>query len=268
MPESHPESNAEREPDVDETPASDETPTDPPRGRQRFADALRRPGRAQVVVAVLLGVVGFAAVTQIRANEVDDTYAGYREQALIDVLNGLAGTSQRAQAEITRLERTRDELQSSTSAREAAVEQARKEADTLDIMAGTVPVTGPGVRITIEEEEGPVDIDSLLDTVQELRNAGAEAMQINGQVRVVAQTAFEDDTGGISADGQELEPPYVIDVIGEPSTLVGGLNFAAGPVEQLEGDGATVEVDELQSLDIETVVQPPRSGFAQPGSSQ
>ena len=62
-------------------------------------------------------VVGFAAVTQVRANEVDDTYAGLREQDLIDVLNGLAGTTQRAEAEIARLESTRDDLLSSTDAR-------------------------------------------------------------------------------------------------------------------------------------------------------
>jgi uncharacterized protein YlxW (UPF0749 family) len=250
-------------------PMPDPEPDAAPRtGRQRLVNALTRPSRAQVVVAVLLGILGFMAITQIRANEVDDTYAGYREQALIDVLNGLAGTSQRAQAEITRLERTRDDLQSSTNAREAAIDQARKEADTLDIMAGTVPVTGPGVRITIEEVDGPVDIDSMVDTVQELRNAGAEAMQINGQVRVVAQTAFEDGTGGIVVDGKLLSAPYVIDVIGEPSTLVGGLNFAAGPVDELEDDGATVHVDELQSLDIESVAQPAKAGFAEPGSAE
>ena len=41
----------------------------------------------------------------------------------------------------------------------------------------------------------------MLDTVEELRTAGAEAMQINGQVRVVAQTSFEDAVGGFSVDG-------------------------------------------------------------------
>ena len=249
---------------------TDETtpPHEPRTGRQRLYDALFRPSRAQVVVAVLLGIVGFAAVTQVRAYQVDDTYAGYREQALIDVLNGLAGTSQRAQAEITRLERARDELQSSTNAREAALQQAREEADTLDILAGTVPVTGPGIRITVEEVDGPVDIDSMLDTVQELRNAGAEAMQFNGEVRVVAQTSFEDGVGGLVVDGTQLSPPYVIDVIGEPSTLVGGLNFALGPIEQLETDGATVTVDELSSLDIESVRPSPRTEFAEPNPAQ
>ena len=48
---------------------------------------------------MLLALVGFAAVTQVRSNQVDDTYAGLREQDLIDILNGLAGTSQRAEAE-------------------------------------------------------------------------------------------------------------------------------------------------------------------------
>jgi len=253
---------------TDSSPDPTPTPAPPRTGWQRLSDALLRPSRAQVVVAVLLGIVGFAAITQVRAYEVDDTYAGYREQALIDVLNGLAGTSQRAQAEITRLERARDDLQSSTRSRQAALDQARQQADTLDILAGTVPVTGPGIRITIEEVDGPADIDSLLDTVQELRNSGAEAMQFNGEVRVVAQTAFEDGVGGIVVDGTTLSPPYVIDVIGEPSTLVGGLNFAAGPIDQLEEDGATVDVDELQSIDIESVVPTTRSEFAEPNAEQ
>jgi len=131
-----------------------------------------------------------------------------------------------------------------------------------------VPVTGPGIRITIEEVDGPVDIDSMLDTVQELRTAGAEAMQFNGKVRVVAETSFEDGVGGIEVDGQRLEAPYVIDVIGEPATLSGGLVFAQGPIDQLEDDGATVDVVELQSLDIESVVPTARPQFADPTSAQ
>jgi uncharacterized protein YlxW (UPF0749 family) len=227
-----------------------------------------RPGRPQVVVAVLLAIVGFAAMTQVRANHQEDSFQGVREQALIDMLNGLAGTSQRAQAEITRLENTRSELLTSTSAREAALKQAREQADELEILAGTVPVTGPGIRITINEVDGPVDIDSMLDTVQELRTAGAEAMQFNGQVRVVAETSFEDAEGGIKVDGQLLRAPYVIDVIGEPATLSGGLVFAQGPIDQLENDGATVDVVELQSLDIESVQPTARPQFANPASTQ
>ena len=122
---------------------------DPARGR--LWRALVRPTRGQLIVAVLLAVVGFAGVTQVRTNTVDDTYAGLRQQDLIDILDGLAGQAQRAQAEIQGLEETRDDLLSETRAREAALEAARNEVDTLSIIAGTVAVTGPGVRIRIKE---------------------------------------------------------------------------------------------------------------------
>jgi len=255
-------------PDPTESPATPDGSTSSARDEQRrLFGPLREPSRRQVVVALLLAVLGFAAVTQLRSNELNDTYAGYSEQALIDVLNGLAGTSQRAEAELARLEETRQRLQSDTSAEQAAIEQARIEADTLQVLAGVVPVTGPGIRITVTEETGAVDIDSLLDTVQEMRTAFAEAMQFNGQVRVVASTSFEDGVGGIYVDGTLLEPPYVIDVIGDPAALRGGLTFPEGPIAQLEDDGASVKVEELQALDIESVVEVEQPTFAEPGST-
>lgn len=239
-----------------------------PEGRERLSRALRRPARNQVVVGLLLAIVGFAGVTQVRTNEVDDSYSGLREQDLIDVLNGLAGTSQRAEAEIARLEQARAELRSDTSRRDAALEQAQTEADNLDVLAGLVPVTGPGIRLTISQVDGTVELGSLLDTVQELRTVGAEAMQVNGQVRIVAQSAFEDVEGGFDIDGTLVEPPYVVDVIGEPSVLEGALTFALGPRQQLEGDGARVEITPLPSLDIESVRTPVQPEYAEPELGQ
>src|SRR3954454_12966525 len=123
-------------------PEPEGTPTRPPPedGRSRLWRAVARPTRGQLVVGLLLALVGFAAVTQVRTNQVDDTYAGLREQDLIDILDGLAGTTQRAQSEIQRLESTRDDLQSDTNARQAALDQTRQQAQVLSILAGTVPV--------------------------------------------------------------------------------------------------------------------------------
>ncbi|MDI6908420.1 DUF881 domain-containing protein [Nocardioides sp.] len=244
-------------------------PEEQPTGRQRLLRALVRPSRSQAVVAVLLAVLGYAAVTQVRFNEVDNTYGSLREQDLIDVLNGLAGTSQRAEAEIARLQRTRDDLLSDTGSREAALAQAQQEADTLAILAGLVPVTGPGIRVTVTEQTGVVGVQSMVDTLQELRTAGAEAIQINGQVRVVADTAVEDVSGGLLVGGQMVTSPYVIDVIGEPHTLASsGIDFPDGPRDLFQDDGASVVVDELASLDIESVVKPERPEYAEPDGAQ
>lgn len=238
---------------------------EPASGRDRLRGALLRPTRGQLVVAVLLALLGFAAVTQVRFTQVDSTYAGLREQDLIDVLNGLAGTTQRAESEIARLQRTRSDLQSSTGAREAALAQAEQQAANLAILAGLVPVTGPGIRVTVTEDTGAVDVQSMVDTIQELRTAGAEAIQVNGEVRVVADTAVEDTSGGLLIGGQLVSSPYVIDAIGDPHTLAdSGIDFPGGPRDLFTDDGATVSVDELASLDIESVVKPTPQQFATP----
>ncbi|CAN5519476.1 DUF881 domain-containing protein [soil metagenome] len=235
-------------------------------GRERLVRAVRQPSRSQVVVGVLLALVGFAGVVQVRATESDSTYSSYREQDLIDVLNGLASTTQRTQAEIDRLTAARSDLQSDSSRRQAAIDQAQKDVDSLNVLAGLVPVTGPGIRITVTEKTGTVGVSSMLDTIEELRSTGAEAIQVNGQVRVVAQTSFEEAVGGLSVDGTVVESPYIIDAIGLAGAMAGAIEFPLGPSSKFEADGATVDVVQLASLDIDAVRKPVQPEFAQPES--
>lgn len=242
----------------DETPETPPTPAKPSRpqsvGRRRLVDATLHPTRGQLAVGVLLAFLGFAGVTQLRATEVDNTYAGYREQDLIDVFNTMTDATQRAQAEIIRLERQKRDLTNSALQRDAAVAAAEQDTATLNILAGGVPVHGPGIRITITADtDSPVRVDSLLDTMQELRAAGAEAMEFNDEVRAVAQTSFADGEGGILVGGTLLTSPFVIDVIGEPATLESALSFPLGPTEQLEGDGATVDVEQVADVRIDSI---------------
>jgi uncharacterized protein YlxW (UPF0749 family) len=256
-------------PDATSGPGTQDAPVEEQTGRARLRHALLHPGRSQVVVAVLLAVVAFAAIVQVRTTEDDDTYAGYREQDLVNVLSGLAGAQRRARAEITRLETARDQLVSDTNAERVALEQASTEADALSVLAGLVPVTGPGIRITITEVTGRVTADTMLDMVQGLRIASAEAMQVNGQVRLVAQSSFTDAEGGLVVDGQLLSSPYVVDVIGDANALAGAMSILqGGPRVALQEDGAEVEVETLPSLDIESVRTPVDPEYAQPEDAQ
>lgn len=244
-------------------PGTDDT------GRNRLRTALVRPGRRQAVVAVLLAVLGFAFVVQVRDTQADDAYAGVRESELIQVFEGLTGTAERARREVERLEQRRDELQDDNSARAAALDEAEQRLRTLNIIAGLVPVSGPGLRITITESTGPVSVGSLLDTVQEFRTAGAEAMEFNDSHRLGAQSSFEDAVGGIELDGKLLESPYVIDVIGDQHVLSTALTFSSGPLENLQTfDGATVTYEELDSVEIESVRDPVRPQEAEPVEGQ
>lgn len=218
---------------------------------------------------MLLAVLGFAFVVQVKDYRADATYAGLREGQLIEILDGLTGTAERARREADRLEARRDELRSENTAREAALEEATQRARTLNIVAGLVPVSGPGVRVTIEETSGRVSVGALLDTIQELRTAGAEAMEFNNRHRLGARSSFENAVGGIELDGRLLEPPYVLEVIGDPHALTAALTFRFGPIETLEGrDGATVTVDEPDTIEITSVRELDRPDHAEPAGAQ
>jgi uncharacterized protein YlxW (UPF0749 family) len=233
-------------------------------GRKRLHDALMRPSRGQAVVGLLLAVLGFAAITQVRTNTTDNTYAGYREQDLVDVLSGLAGTSQRAQTQLTQLQASRRNLEARRQDAAAALSAAQTQEEELSILAGWVPATGPGIRMTVTEGPRPIDVDAVLDTIEELRSAGAEAMQVNGQVRLVAQSAVQSAPGGLNVDGVLLTSPFVIDAIGDPHTLQGALSLIDGPISQFRDAGAEVDVQLENALDITAVRKPSSPEFAQP----
>ena len=248
-------------------PTSSEGPGD---GRARLLEALRRPGaRGQVVVAVLLAVLGFAAVTQVHANGKDDQYVGARQGDLIQYINNLSLATTRAESEITRLQQTRDALRGDTAARRTALDRARQQADTLGILAGTVPAVGPGVRVTVADPKGAVGSNQLLEGLEELRDAGAEAIELNNKVRVVAQTGLQDTDGGVLVDGQLLTSPFVIEAIGSPHDLATALDFRGGfndEVQRPDVDGK-VHTQESDKVEISSVVDPAAPEYARPGGT-
>jgi uncharacterized protein YlxW (UPF0749 family) len=241
----------------------------PQDGRARLLSALRRPGsRGQLVAGLLLAILGFAAVTQVQANGKNDAYIGARQGDLVQYINSLALASDRAETQITQLQATRDSLGNDTQARRTALARARKQADSLGILAGTVPAAGPGVRVTVEDKSTGVGTNQLIDGLQELRDAGAEVIELNDTVRVVAQTSLQDTTGGgVLVGGTRLRPPYVIDAIGDPQTLATALDFTGGFISEVKGVGGTVTVRRMQQVEITTVkkLQAPR--YAEPGST-
>ena len=233
--------------------------------RRRLVRALVRPGRGQVVVAVLLAVLGAAAVTQVRIAGRDDDYAGLRQADLIQALNGLQAASRRTEQDIRDLESTRDLLRDRNDKTAAALEQARTELTTLGVLAGTIPAHGPGVRITVTVPDSQLSVNLLLDGIEELRDAGAEAMEINEAVRVVAQTSFESATGGIDVDGRLLKSPFTIDVIGPPESLTTALRFPGGFVDDAESlDAGKVTIKQSQDIQVGVLRKAVEPKYAEP----
>lgn len=98
--------------------------------------------------------------------------------------------------------------------------------DSLDPLVGMIPVTGPGIIIEISDaadmsgSEGMVFDSDLSRLVNGLRQAGAEAVAINGR-RITALTPIRTAGTAITVDYVSLSPPYRVEAIGDPATLTG-----------------------------------------------
>ncbi len=237
-------------------------------GRQRLVKGLWPPRftRAQLIVAVLLFGLGFGLAVQVASNsDTDSALRGARQEDLVRILDELDSRTQRLQDEKQGLEKQRQELQtSSDQAAEARRQTAEKERQ-LGILAGTVAAQGPGITMTIEDTKGTVQADMLLDAIQELRAAGAEAIQVNG-VRVVAGTYFTDSGKSVSVDGNKINAPYRFKVIGKPQDLEPALNIPGGVVQTLEKEQATATVERSDKIVVDALRQAKRPDYARSSS--
>ncbi|RPE45508.1 uncharacterized protein YlxW (UPF0749 family) [Streptomyces sp. Ag109_O5-1] len=224
-------------------------------GRRRLVQGLWPPrvSRAQLIVAVLLFGLGFGLAVQVASNsDSDSALRGARQEDLVRILDELDDRTQRLEDEKTGLEKQRQELQSSSDqAAEARRQTAEKERQ-LGILAGTVAAQGPGITMTVDDPKGTVQADMLLDAIQELRAAGAEAIQVNG-VRVIAGTYLADSGKSVSVDGNKITQPFVFKVIGKPQDLEPALNIPGGVVQTLEKEQATVSVERSAKIVVDAL---------------
>ncbi|QJW36821.1 DUF881 domain-containing protein [Cellulosimicrobium protaetiae] len=240
------------------------TPTQSePRGLRGLGRALRpRASRSQIVVGILCALLGFALVVQVSQTQ-EDQLSSLRQSDLVRLLDDVTQRSGELEDQISSLEATRDELQSGSGRERAALELAEQQAQTLGILSGRLPAEGPGVEIEVVEGAEPLDAFALFNVLEELRNAGAEAMEVNG-VRLVASSYFEDSADGIVVDGQQISSPYRWTVIGDPSTLETALEIPGGAMASLRSAGARTTITQQDRVEVTATVEPRAPEYATP----
>lgn len=258
-----PERGASAVPDAPVPPPPAEETT----GRQRLKAGLWPPrlSRAQLIVAVLLFGLGLGLAIQVRSTSDDSALRGARQEDLVRILDEVDDRTQRLEDEKQRLDDQRTELENSSDQAEDARKQTLEKERQLGILAGTVAAQGPGITLTITDPARAVAPDMLLDALQELRAAGAEAIEVNG-VRVVANTYFSGDAGDVEVDGKKIEAPYEFAVIGKPQDLEPALNIPGGVVQTLEKEQATVLVERSDDIVVDALRPAQRPDYARSSS--
>ena len=199
-----------------------------------------RATKANALAALLAILLGFAVATQVRQNQ-SQGLETLRQEDLVNILDSATLQSQRLDQQARELQITRDQLISGSTSGAAAVEAAQERIDSLAILAGTAGAKGPGIQMTIADPGGKMPPPVLLDAIEELRDAGAEAIQVN-DVRIVASSHFSQAATGIAIDGKNLTQPYTISAIGDPPTMSSAMDIPGGLAENVRGLGATINI--------------------------
>ncbi|MFC4017463.1 DUF881 domain-containing protein [Micromonospora sp. GCM10011542] len=252
-------------------PAPEVQPAAPADEAQPAAPGRSRWSAAGVMIAALLALLGFTLVVQLKTTSTDPTLGATRQEDLVRILSDLDARENRLQQDIRTLEDSQRQLRSGEQGRQAALDEATRRADQLGILAGTLPATGPGLTVRFDAGGGkPISSNQVLDAVQELRGAGAEAMQISGgdraTVRIIASTYFLEENGSLVVEGRRLTGPFTITVIGDPATMRTALNIPGGVVASVQGVGGNVTVEERGVVEVSALHAPIKLEHARPVS--
>lgn len=158
------------------------------------------------------------------------------------------------QLEIKRAEATKNDTNSS---------KLEEELKTANKLLGLTDVTGPGIIITIADNQtvnsqtlGIIDTNYLivhstdvLRIINELKNAGVEAISINDE-RIVLTTSITCDGNVILTNGQKLGSPFVIKAIGNPELLLGSITRPGGYIELMSNEGIEVEIRKSDKITL------------------
>ena len=200
--------------------------------------SLRAP-RSQLLVAAVAFLLGLLVVVQIRAQAGGDRLAALSAQDLTLLVGNLNAENDRLRSEIAGLNRQLDSLESGGTRGTASVAEIRADLERIRVWAGLDPVAGDGIQITVR---GPMSAPDVEDVINELRNAGAEAIAID-DVRVVTGTVVGGAPGGLSVDDTPLNDPFTIRAIGVQESLTGSLTRAGGIVARLAATNPDAALD-------------------------
>jgi len=223
-----------------------------------------RRSATPVIVALVAALIGYFLVAQAGSSQrFSQRLQAESEGDLTRILSDLTTTDAELRDQIGALKLQLQVLSTSSEQDTAASKAAEEQLNDLAVLAGTVSVTGSGIIVTINDPQTSIQYDLMIDLVEELRDAGAEAIAVNN-LRVGAASWFGEGANAVVLDGRVLAAPFKVAAIGQPATLDGGLAIPGGALDSFRTQkGVTVDVQRLAKVDLPALANAPSFKSAQ-----
>ena len=201
---------------------------------------------AQLSLTIVCFILGLLLVAQFRTQRMTDSSLPSASSAdQLVIISSLVENNTRLREEMETLEEQLSEYQQATG--RAVLETLVEELNNVRIINGLVEVSGPGIEASLD---GPIGVLDVQDLINELRNAGAEALTINGERLILYSGIASTEDGGMTISGAALSRPYVLQVIGQPGIMETALLRSGGLIATLERnyEGLAVSVIKRESM--------------------
>jgi len=200
-----------------------------------------------IIIAIICYFLGFLLIRQLYfSDETQRIKKGEEEQLLALEISRLIRANADLRLEIQELSATAEKYRRSLEDKKSASEEVSKNLEKYKIIAGTTRIYGSGVEVKIDSD---VTKEQMVDLVNSLKNIGIEGISINGK-RLAISSYFTADQGGLFMNGQRLEKPYTIWVIGNAPLIKEALERKGGIIEQLqlETKGGQIKIEERNEV--------------------
>jgi uncharacterized protein YlxW (UPF0749 family) len=203
----------------------------------------KRTARAQrlIIISLIALALGFLLVVQLRSQAaVARTLAAQDDTSVALLINDLNRANNQLIQQGVALAQQEAQLRQALAAGGTDAQSIQKELTALREINGEVPVHGPGLQIQIQ---GTVMDFELQDALNSLRNAGAEAMALNGY-RIISSTPVQSRGNTLLIDGHAVSAPLSLLVVGDPEQLGPAADLSASSLQ------TRVQVDIQRQTDI------------------
>ena len=210
------------------------------------------------VVCVILGILLALQFKSVRENNQVDGLNTTRVQTMQNLLDEAREQNDRLLEQVKEM---RKEVQSYREAAAGSSEQSDQalldEIAYLQLAAGMTDVVGPGIEVVLEDSTAAntsgdeadylIHDSDILSVVNELRDAGAEALSLNGN-RILATSEIRCSGSVVTINGRRTSAPFVIDAIGDTDTMFNALMMRNGVVDVLKQWSIQVSATEVDEL--------------------
>ncbi|MGN1327741.1 MAG: DUF881 domain-containing protein [Clostridia bacterium] len=203
-----------------------------------------------IVCIILVAVLFIQFKTVENVNETD--IETMREAELREQISAWKTKYEEVNEKLQDTNATINEYAEKLESNEEASELLDAELKKSQLLLGTTDVVGDGVVITLTDtQDSKIQAADLLDLINELRYAGAEAISING-VRIINMTDIVNiDSYILIKPSQRIVSPYVVKAIGNQTYLTSTLCLKnSGFVDKYNNSGKSVVLEKQRNIKI------------------